>query len=411
MCAIIPINFVMNYSQVLNGLETLSVRGMDFGLERTRALLDGLGAPDKKLKIIHIAGSNGKGSVAEYLTRILLCADKTVGTFTSPAVFDYFEQFRINGQNIKKSLFAEAFGKTLTVAESAGSATRFEVETAGALYAFALAGCEYAVVECGLGGLYDATNAISNKEIAVITSVSLEHTAILGDSIESICRHKAGIIKNCPAVVSALQTDKTLTYMRGKGAQIADKPLEIIKSNVNGQTFIYGGKQFETQMAGIAQPYNAAAAIEAAHILKISDNAIYSGVKAAKLNGRIEVLRANGNTYILDGAHNPASFVPLADFLLGFGGADVAVFGSLADKDINGNLLALKPHVKKVYAVTPDSPRALPAERLLEVCAKHGVPAELFESVSTALESARGTVAVCGTFTILKEAESFIKNN
>ncbi len=410
MCAIISINFVMNYSQVLNGLEMLSVRGMDFGLERTRALLDGVGAPDKKLKIIHIAGSNGKGSVAEYLTRILLCADKTVGTFTSPAVFDYFEQFRINGQNIKKSLFAEAFGKTLTVAESAGSATRFEVETAGALYAFALAGCEYAVVECGLGGLYDATNAISNKEIAVITSVSLEHTAILGNSIEGICRHKAGIIKNCPAVVSALQTDKTLAYMRGKGAQIADKPLEIIESNVNGQTFIYGEKQFETQMAGIAQPYNAATAIETARMLKISDNAIYSGVKAAKLNGRIEVLRANGNTYILDGAHNPASFVPLAGFLENIGGADVAVFGSLSDKDIDRNILAIKPYINKIYAVTPDSQRAMDAGKIKATCAKYNIPAEIFESVAEALEKAHGTVAVCGTFTILKEAESFIKN-
>lgn len=411
MCAIIRLTFIMNYTDVLNGLEKLSVRGMDFGLERTRALLDGLGAPDKKLKIIHIAGSNGKGSVAEYLTRILLCAGKTIATFTSPAVFDYFEQFRINGENIDKNVFAEAFGRALTVAEKLGFATRFEVETAGALYAFALAGCEYAVTECGLGGLYDATNAILNKEIAVITSVSLEHTAILGNSIESICRHKAGIIKNCPSVVSALQTDETLAYMRGKGAQIADKPLKITKCNADGQTFIYGGKQFETQMRGTAQPYNAATAIEAARLLKISENAIYSGVKAAKLNGRLEVIKANGNTYILDGAHNPASFAPLADFLQNTGGADYAVYGSLADKDITSNLLALKPHVKKVYAVTPDSPRSLPAEKVLEVCAKHGIPAELFQSVSKALESAHGTVAVCGTFTILKEVKSFIKNN
>ena len=198
--------------------------------------------------------------------------------------------------------------------------------------------------------------------------------------------------------------------MRGKGAQIADKPLEIIESNVNGQTFIYGEKQFETRMAGIAQPYNAATAIEAAHILKISDNAIYSGVKAAKLNGRIEVLRANGNTYILDGAHNPASFVPLAGFLENIGGADVAVFGSLSDKDIDRNILAIKPYINKIYAVTPDSQRAMDAGKIKATCAKYNILAEIFESVAEALENAHGTVAVCGTFTILKEAESFIKN-
>lgn len=406
MCAIIRLNFIMTCTEVLSGLDGLSVRGMDFGLERTRALLDGLGAPDKKLKIIHIAGTNGKGSTAEYLTQILLAAGKTVGTFTSPAVYDYFEQFRVNGKNIGENLFAEAFGAALNIADGA---TRFEVETAGALYAFALAGCEYAVVECGLGGLYDATNTICNKEIAVITSVSLEHTAILGGDLLSICRHKAGIIKNCPAVVNALQTGEALAYMRGKGAQIADKPIEIINSDINGQAFTYGGKRFETQMAGIAQPYNAATAIEAARQLKISENAIYAGVKAAKLYARLEVIKANGNIYILDGAHNPASFAPLADFLESFGGADIAVYGILSDKDIDCNLFALKPHICKLYAVTPNSPRAMDAGKVKATCAKYNIPAEAYESVSAALERAQGTVAVCGSFTILKEAREWIE--
>ena len=405
----------MTLKEVLKRLEGLSVRGMDFGVERTRALLDGLGSPDKKLKIIHVAGTNGKGSVAEYLTRILLCADKTVGTFTSPAVYDYFEQYRINGENIDGDLFAEAFGAALSVADCLAAdggahATRFEVETAGALYAFALAGCGYAVVECGLGGLYDATNAIAGKAVAVITSVSLEHTAILGDSIESICRHKAGIIKNCPAVASALQTDEAAAYMRGKRAIIADKPIKIIKSSQCGQTFLYGGCEFFTQMTGVAQPYNAATAIEAARLLKICDNAIYSGVKAAKLTGRLELLTANGNTYVLDGAHNPASFVPLAELLKSTGGADAVVYGSLSDKDIDGNIAALKPYAGKIFIVMPDSPRAMNAEKIYAVCAKYKIPAEVCKSVSAAMEKARGTVAVCGTFTILKEAKRYIDN-
>ena len=158
----------MTYDEVLSTVFSLSGRGMDFGTERTRKILNALDCPDKKLKIIHIAGTNGKGSVAEYITRILIAAGKKVGTFTSPAVFDYLEQFRINGEPIDKELYARAFGQA---AKCANGATQFEVETAGALYAFALAGCEYAVVECGLGGTYDATNAIFRKEVAVIASI------------------------------------------------------------------------------------------------------------------------------------------------------------------------------------------------------------------------------------------------
>lgn len=394
----------MNYSQVLRGLEGLAARGMDFGTQRTRDVLDKLDSPDKKLKIVHIAGTNGKGSVAEYIAEILLCAGKTVGVFTSPAVYGYLEQYRINGKIITDELFAKSFGAALNAAQGA---TRFEVETAGALYAFALAGCEYAVIECGLGGLYDSTNAIAKKEIAVITSLSLEHTAILGDTIQDICRHKAGIIKGCPAVVSGLQTDEVKAYMRGKGVVFADKPLKTIKSDLGGQIFLYDGLKFETRMTGGAQPYNAAAAIEAARLLKIAEDAIYSGVKRAFLPARLEVLRANGNLYILDGAHNPASFAPLADLLASLKGADV-VFGSLSDKDVKANIEIIKPYVNKVYTVTPESPRAMPAAAVAEICAERGVKARVCASVAEALENACGTVAVCGTFTILKQAKDCI---
>lgn len=390
----------MEYGRVLSAVEALSGRGMDFGLSRTRALLDGLGSPDGKLKIIHISGSNGKGSVAEFVTQILLAAGKTAGTFTSPAVFDYLEQFKINGENISREAYAEAFGEAVKLGSSA---TRFEVETAGALNAFALAGCEYAVVECGLGGTYDATNAILRKVAALIASISLEHTAVLGNTLESICSHKAGIIKDCPAVVSAFNPPEVLNYFKKLGAKVADG-VEI----TGERSFSYGGKDYRLAMDGCAQPYNAAVAIECAKGLEIAESAIYTGVNRAKLPARLQKISAGGNIYVLDGAHNPAAFVPLAGYLRELGGADCAVFGSLSDKDVRGNLLSLKGLVKRVVAVTPDSPRAMAAEEVLRICDGCGIPAEKADGVGKALEKAGGTVVICGSFTLLKEAEKWI---
>ncbi len=397
--AIICVIF-MEYAQVLSAVEALSPRGMDFGLSRTRALLDGLGSPDGKLKIIHISGSNGKGSVAEYVTHILLAAGKTVGTFTSPAVYDYLEQFRINGENISRAAYARAFGEAV---EFGGSATQFEVETAGAINAFAFAGCEYAVVECGLGGTYDATNAVLRKEIALISSVSLEHVAVLGNTLESICSHKAGIIKDCPAVVSALNLPEVISYFKKRGAFVADGV------KITGEkSFSYRGRDYELKMEGCAQPYNAAVAIECAKRLNIAESAVYMGVKRAELPARLQKISAGGNEYLLDGAHNPAAFAPLVGYLKSIGGAECVIFGSLSDKDVRGNLENLKGLAKRVIAVTPHSPRAMAAEEVARICAECGLCAEVADGVENALERAAGTVVVCGSFTILNEAADWI---
>ena len=378
----------MKFEETFAAVNGLSKCGMDFGTERTRALLDGLGSPDKKLKIIHIAGTNGKGSVAEYLTNILICAGKRVGTFTSPAVYTYLEQFRVDGKLLNEELYARAFSAALAL--NCGG-TKFEVETAGALYAFYLAGCEYAVVECGLGGRFDATNAIFKKELALITSISLEHTAILGGSVEDICYHKSGIIKDCPCIISGYNSKEVLSYFSNLGAYVA-------------------GKYENPPLIGEAQKYNAALAIEAAKRLNIDENAIYMGVNRTKLGGRIEKLSAGGINYILDGAHNPAAFAPLIEHLQGIGGHICAVYGCLRDKDIDGNLSALSSVAECVYAVKCPSARARDLDSTLAQCKKYFKFAEAKGSVSEALDSANAsTVVVCGSFTLLKEAREWIE--
>lgn len=414
-CAIIPNEFQggkrLDYKKVFFKISSLTPRGIDFGAERERALLNELRSPDKKLKIVHIAGTNGKGSVAEYITQILIAAGKKTGTFTSPAVFDYLEQFKLDGKPVSEKLYAEAFGKVFKLIESSsgsiGGATRFEAETAGALNAFSIAGCEYAVIECGLGGKFDATNAIEKKEAAVITSIGLEHTAILGNTLEEICAQKAGIINNCPAVVSGLQPEEVKKYFENSGAKFPSTPYIT-----GSDSFLYENKEFKLKMNGQVQPYNAAVAIEVARILKIDENAIYEGVKRAYIGGRTEILTAkSGRVYILDGAHNPAAVSALCDFLENaYGRADEVIYGSLSDKDIYKNLSFLKEVAAKINLVPCNSSRSADMEKLKEICENLHISAVQRKNTAEALKKSSGAVTVvCGSFTILREAKKWIE--
>lgn len=385
---------------IFGKIRKLSSKGMDFGTERTRRILDVLGCPDKKLKIIHIAGSNGKGSASEYITRILIEAGKRVGTFTSPFVYDYFEQFKIDGKPFKKNTLKKYFKEAYAYAKTL-NATEFEVETAGAIYSFYGEGCEYAVLECGLGGLNDATNAIEKKEVAVITTIGLEHTKILGNTLEEICAQKCGIIKNCPVVVSAFQEKEILNYFKNTSAVIADGGLEILEEG-----FLYGGEKYETGITGSVQPYNASVAIEVCKLLGIDKSAIFSGLKKAKLAGRLEVIEKD-KTYILDGSHNPQSFIPLKNLLCGKYVKEgvTAIYGCLSDKDYKSCLEILKPCAMEIFTVPTCGARGFSLEGK---AAELG--AEYFKSVKSALKKANGeVVCVCGSFTILKEAYKWIK--
>lgn len=392
---------------VFAAIAGLNKKGMVFGTETTRNILNELGSPDDGLKIVHIAGTNGKGSVAEYITRILIAAGKRVGAFTSPQVLSYFDQFTIDGKPVQKNVLKKYFKEAYTAAH--GFATAFEVETAGALLTFYREGCEYAVIECGLGGKLDATNAVNKKEIAVITSVGMEHTAVLGNTINSICSHKSGIIKGCPAVVCALQEEEAAKYFKALGATFANRQFKILSTGLGGTRFTYGGEEYFTPAYGVEQAYDAATAIEAAEELKIDKNAIRMGVSDYNLKGRLQIISKNGNTYILDGGHNPSGIKPLKAMLSEFDPKKVTlIYGSLSDKDILGNLSLLSGCAERIIAVQPNSPRAMDLNKILNACRQYFKDVTPSPSVSAALSGAEGVVAVCGSFTLIKEAFNWI---
>lgn len=392
---------------IFSAIGSLNKKGMVFGTQAERSLLDRLGSPDDGLKIIHIAGTNGKGSTAEYITRILVAAGVRTGTFTSPQVESYGDMFRVDGEPLEEDKLAAYLGAAYDAAQ--GGATAFEVETAAAIYAFFKEGCRYAVLECGLGGREDATNAVNKKEMAVITSIGLEHTAVLGNTLNSICSHKSGIIKNCPAVVCALQEEEVKSYFKSLGAIFADRQFKINDISLGGVRFTYGGGEYFTPAYGAEQAYDAATAIEVALQLKIPQNAIHSGISRYNLAGRLQIIKSGGNTYILDGGHNPQAVKPLKALLSEFGPQNTTlIYGSLSDKDIEGNLSILSGCANKVFAVRPNSPRAMDLNKILNTCRRFFGDVAPSASVSEALENAGGAVAVCGSFTLIKEALDWI---
>ncbi|MGN1060908.1 MAG: bifunctional folylpolyglutamate synthase/dihydrofolate synthase [Candidatus Coproplasma sp.] len=381
-----------------------------YGTERTVELLKLSGNPDKKLKIIHIAGTNGKGSTAEYITSVLIAAKKKVGTFTSPQVFCFEEQFRIGGTPINAERLNCYFKEVKAYAEGIVDApSPFEIQTATALYAFYREGCEYAVVECGLGGRDDATNAIAKKEVAVFTSISLEHTAELGSTVLEICQAKSGIIKDCPVVVSGYQSQEVKDFFAGFNPVFAGENLTAEECSILGQAFLYKGVRYEIKMLGRAQLFNAATAIEVCKLLGIEDKFIVKGLRFAKLDGRVEIEQIGGVKYILDGGHNPGAIAQLVDTLKQIDGEKELIFGCLSDKDADGVAEILAPCFKRAILFSPPSVRAMPIEKIINAFSGK-IDYITAKEITSALEKTEcGTVAVCGSFTFIKEAREWIR--
>ncbi|MBQ9603828.1 MAG: bifunctional folylpolyglutamate synthase/dihydrofolate synthase [Firmicutes bacterium] len=397
----------MTYEQTCEYINSLNKFGVVLGLDNMNALLAELGHPEDRLKIIHIAGTNGKGSVGAFIGAMLRAKGFKVGRYVSPTVFCYEERFQKNGEYISKAELAHFAGLVRTAAEKIGQPTVFEVETALALCWFA--DCDYVLLEVGMGGRLDATNAVKSTLCSVITTIGLDHTAILGDTLAKIAYEKAGIIKQNGRVFSAVQQDEAAKVLESvcaeQGAELTFCGEPVI--NADGSFDYKKYKGLKIGLSGIYQYKNAALAIEVFDGLFGDEEAMRKGLETAEWKGRFQVIKGEP-TYIFDGAHNPQGVEALMSGLESYdNGNMVYICGIFADKDYKTMVKTAAKRCKKVYTVTPPSPRALSAEDLKSEFLKY-LPDVKAVELNTAIEETMrmkdACVVVFGSLSFLGEA-------
>ncbi len=392
----------MNYNEALNYIHSISWLGSKPGLSRTNELLKLLGDPHKKLKFIHIAGTNGKGSVAAMLSGILTEAGYKTGLYTSPYIERFNERMRINGLDISDDDLCRLTEMIKTYAESmTDHPTEFELITCLAMKFFCEQKCDIVVLETGLGGELDSTNVIDTPELAIITSISFDHTSVLGDTIEEIAAAKAGIIKGNGKVVCCGDNHEAQVVLnkvieQNSALQYLPKydKIDITEYNISGYRFTYDGMELELPLVGSYQMMNAAIVLRATEVLKengwnISNKAIREGLKNTKWIARFEVL-STSPLFIVDGGHNPQGIDAAADTInkLLTNEKLTFIFGVMADKDHEYMLSVIAPLAKRIITVTPDNPRALSAENAAVEARKFGINAISAENIQDAVDMA-----------------------
>ena len=382
----------MIYEESLAWLYATQQFGIKLGLENIRGLLEALGNPQEHLSFLHVAGTNGKGSVCAILDAILRASGRRTGLYTSPHLVDFRERIRVDGEKIPPQ--AVANGLTILREISAGWShlpTFFEISTALALHHFAEERCDLVVLETGMGGALDATNAVVPL-VSVITPIALDHTRWLGGTLAEIAREKAGIIKSGVPVVSARQAPEAAAVLAQRAAS-AGSSLEFIEAPF---------EQAEIGLRGIHQKENAAvavAALLAAHV-EVSDEAAGQGLRDVRWPGRFQVV---DERIVLDACHNPHAAAQLLVNWRDVYGMEKAtvIFGALGDKDYSAMLRILEPISREVLLVPISSERSAAPEALAAACAiKH----RIFQSVKEALEASRGRILVTGSLFLVGEA-------
>ncbi len=349
------------------------------GFDRVRVLLDKLGHPEEKLRYVHVAGTNGKGSVCACVSSILTKAGYRTGLYISPYVICWNERVQVDGVYITDGEFREAVEAIRSAAESMEDPpSQFELETALALWHFAKEGCDFAVMEVGMGGAWDATNVIPSPEAAVLCAIALDHTAVLGSTVAEIAEVKAGIIKPGCDVVSYGNEPEAEAVVdrvcREKGCRHVTPDFESIRvreRELTGVRFDYKNREdLYLPLAGTYQPRNAALAIETAEVLRsrgfsIPEEAVREGLAAVRWPGRFELLRRDP-LFILDGSHNPQGMEATVESLRAFfpGRKLWFLMGIMADKDVHSVARLLAPLAAGFAAVEPPNPRAMKPEEL-----------------------------------------------
>lgn len=380
------------------------------GLERINFLLDLMGRPESNLKFIHIAGTNGKGSVVAFLQEMLTKEGFTVGKFISPNMIKVNERISIDGKDISDEDFdrilksIEKNCKYITK-KTGQIVTQFEIWTAVAFQYFCENGCDYVILETGLGGRLDATNAIKDNVVSVITKVDIDHTEYLGDTIEKIAKEKAGIIKKNSKVVTIHQDcdDVILKTAKINEAQVyfANVPVSAGFNKVY-EVYQSDGISATLSLGGIHQLQNAALAVKTAKLLGISNDSIVYGLENARHMGRFELM---GDNVIYDGAHNPNGMIALAENLKRYlpDRKFIFVMAAMKDKDISGNLGILKDIAQEFRFVSvKNNPRSEDPNELVKKASSFGITAKAYDSIKEAVDTNKINI-VCGSLYLYKD--------
>jgi len=427
----------MNTAFAKKFIENKDIQKSVFGLETIAELLKRLDNPQNKIKVVHVAGTNGKGSVIAFINRVLINAGLKVGAYTSPSLFDFKEIVRINNKKISSNDFA--FFLTLIkneiikmTADGFSHPTRFEIETALAYLYFSKNNCDIALIETGLGGKLDATNVVKKPVLEIITFVDFDHMQHLGNTLKEIAAHKAGIIKPDTAVVSIKQNFDVISEVenacRLKNCKLIladERRIFDLKYSLNGTSFCYkaqNGSLFEAEikLLGAHQPANAIIAIEALEVLKahcnIAKSQICSGLKSAKWFGRFTVLCKNP-VFILDGAHNVSAAKALKKSVeLYFKDKNITfIFGVFSDKDYSGILRETAHLAKKIITIETLSGRALSQNILIKEVTKYNSNAYPAKSIEDAVKQSfknadkNDVIIAFGSLSILQEIKKAYK--
>jgi dihydrofolate synthase/folylpolyglutamate synthase len=414
----------MTYQETLAYIYGLARFGMRPGLERISAVLSALGDPQMALKIVHVAGTNGKGSTAAFLASIATAGGYRVGLFTSPHLIRFTERMRIDGEEIDEEAVVRLAGRVIAAATP--ETTFFEIVTAMAFLYFAEEQVDLAVIEAGMGGRMDATNCASGI-LSILTPISLDHCQYLGDTLADIVLEKSGVIRTgCPVVVSGQTAEARLMLERRsavEGSPCYCYGKEFFSSWERGG-LAYGG--IGTQLSGLTpgiagqyQAENAAAALCAAELLAARGFALgpaefRTGIESARWPGRMELFGSSPGI-LLDGAHNGAGAAALAASLANIPHARLLlVAGVMGDKDIAGIMKPLLPVADHVFAVSPGIGRACPSPLLAAYCRAQGADVVdaggVAEGLSLAVSTAgpEDLVLVCGSLFTVGEARAFL---